>query len=51
MKDRNYYRTLSNKELHEEAVRGVDVDWQELAVVLAERLVDADYGAAWSERE
>lgn len=37
-KDRNDYRTMATKELQEEVLRGINVDWQELAIVLAERL-------------
>jgi hypothetical protein len=37
-KDRDYYRGLSNNLLIEEQRRGVRVNWQELSVVLAERL-------------
>jgi hypothetical protein len=36
--DRNYYRTMSDRELLEEARRGAHVNWHELAIVLAERL-------------
>lgn len=39
-KDRTYYRCLTNKELIEEAKRGLNVDWQELGTVIAERLED-----------
>ena len=37
-KDRDYYRCLTNEVLREEVKRGVKVDWQELAIVLEERL-------------
>lgn len=37
-KDRNYYRCLTNAELIEAAKRDVNPDWQELALVLSERL-------------
>jgi hypothetical protein len=37
-KDRDYYRAQSNAELREEAKRGTNVDWHELAIVLEERL-------------
>lgn len=37
-KDRDYYRCLETKELIEEVRRGVRVNWQELAIVLAERM-------------
>lgn len=40
MKDRNYYRAMTNGELIEETRRGVHVSWEELAVVLAERVED-----------
>jgi hypothetical protein len=36
--DRNYYRMLSNDELVDHVVYGNDVNWHELAIVLAERL-------------
>lgn len=38
MKDKHYYRSLTNGELIEEVRRGIHVEWQELAVVLAERV-------------
>lgn len=37
-KDRNDYRTMSVLALQEEVLRGINPDWQELAIVLAERL-------------
>lgn len=37
-KDRNHYRTMSTSELQEEVRYGIAVDWQELAIALAERL-------------
>lgn len=37
-KDRDYYRSTSTKELQEEVKRGINVDWQELAIALAERV-------------
>lgn len=37
-KDRNDYRCMSTRDLQEEVKRGLHVDWQELAIVLAERL-------------
>lgn len=37
-KDRNDYRSMATKELREEVLRGINVDWQELAITLAERL-------------
>lgn len=37
---RNDYRTMSGFALYEEAVRGVNVDYQELAIALAERVKD-----------
>lgn len=37
-KDRHYYRSMSNKELLDEINYGTGTDWQELAIVLAERL-------------
>lgn len=41
-KDRSYYRSMESSELIEEATRGVGVDWQELSIVLAERLERAE---------
>jgi hypothetical protein len=38
MKDRSYYRKLDTSELREQVKYGVDVDWQELAIALGERL-------------
>ena len=40
MHDRNYYRTMSDRELLEQVRYGTDVNWHELAIVLAERLED-----------
>ena len=40
IKDRSYYRTLSSKQLVEEALRGVNVDWRELSTVMAECIED-----------
>ncbi len=37
-KDRDYYRSLETKELREEVHYGINVDWHELAIALAERL-------------
>ena len=37
-RDRTYYRSLSDRELVEQATYGVNVDWQELAIVLSERV-------------
>lgn len=42
-KDRDYYRVRTNDELIEEARCGVRVNWEELAVVLAERLHKAKH--------
>ena len=39
-RDRSYYRDMTNKELVETARCGVNLDWQELAIVLAERVSD-----------
>jgi hypothetical protein len=39
-KDRNYYRRLTTSELEQLTHYGKDVDWQELAIALAERLAD-----------
>ena len=38
IKDRNYYRAMSLKELREQAKYGINVDWKELAIALTERL-------------
>jgi hypothetical protein len=38
-KDRTYYRTMSTRELREEVKYGINVDWKELAIALAERLM------------
>lgn len=43
MKDRDHYRALETKELLEEARTGVRVNWQELAIVLCERIYDNNY--------
>lgn len=37
-KDRNDYRSMDTRALQEETLRGINVDWQELAIALAERL-------------
>lgn len=44
-KDRDYYRALRDEELLLETKESVPthVDWQELAIVLAERLKDAEW--------
>lgn len=42
-KDRDYYRTQTTNELIEEAKRGVNVNWLELATVLTERLYDSEW--------
>ena len=39
MNDRNYYRMLSDQELVEHVRYGTDINWSEIALVLAERLV------------
>jgi len=39
-KDRSYYRRLATSELEQLTHYGKDVDWQELAIALAERLAD-----------
>lgn len=38
--DRNYYRQLGHNELLDTVQMGINVNWQELAIVLAERLED-----------
>lgn len=38
MHDRNYYRMLTNAELVEQVRYGTEINWHELAIVLAERL-------------
>jgi hypothetical protein len=40
--DRSYYRLRTTQELIAEARYGIDVDWYELALVLAERLEDKE---------
>jgi hypothetical protein len=37
-KDRNDYRSMSTRQLQDEIHYAVNPDWQELAIVLAERL-------------
>jgi hypothetical protein len=37
-RDRNYYRQMTNKELVEQAETYMHTNWQELAIVLAERV-------------
>lgn len=37
-KDRDYYRCATDRYLIEQAQHGIDVDWRELAVALAERV-------------
>lgn len=39
-KDRNYYRQFNHRELLETVKMGINVNWQELATVLAEMLED-----------
>jgi hypothetical protein len=39
-KDRTYYRRLATSELEQLTHYGTDIDWQELAIALAERLAD-----------
>ena len=36
--DRDYYRGMETKELREQVHYGINVDWQELAIALTERL-------------
>jgi len=38
--DRSYYRMLTNDGLVDHVIYGNDVNWHELAIVLAERLED-----------
>lgn len=38
IKDKHYYRGMSNSGLLEEMKRGLDVQWQDMAIVLEERL-------------
>lgn len=40
VKQRDDYRCMSKKELIEEVKRGTNVNWEELAIALAERLND-----------
>jgi hypothetical protein len=37
-KDRNDYRSMDTRQLQEETRYAVSLDWQELAIALAERL-------------
>lgn len=37
-KDRDYYRCATDRYLIEQVQHGIDVDWRELAVALAERV-------------
>lgn len=37
-KDRSYYRTMPTSELREQVKYGINVDWEELAIALTERL-------------
>lgn len=47
-KDRTYYRQQTKAELLDEAKRGLNVDWQELCIALAERVEGEEYEArAW----
>jgi hypothetical protein len=39
-RDRSYYRQMTNKELVEQAETYMHTNWQELAIVLAERVSD-----------
>lgn len=39
--DRSYYRMLPDSELMDLVTYGTDIDWHELAIVLAERLREA----------
>ncbi len=49
-KDRNCYRSEDNKALIEEAKRGIRPNWEELAIVLAERLESEEFNPAnWNE--
>lgn len=40
MKDRNDYRAMSSHDLIQEAHYGININWQELAIALSERLED-----------
>jgi hypothetical protein len=40
LRDRNYYRSLPTPTLREEINHKTNVDWQELAIALTERLDD-----------
>jgi hypothetical protein len=40
LKDRNYYRSLPTSALREETRYRTNIDWEELAVALIERLDD-----------
>lgn len=48
IKDRDYYRALTNRELVDEVKRAVDIAWQEIAVVLAERVEDNTMDTDWT---
>lgn len=38
LKDRDYYRSMATAELKEQIHYGINVDWKELAIAMAERL-------------
>ena len=42
-KDRDYYRALTNRELIDETKNAIRPDWQELAIVVAERLEKEEF--------
>ena len=42
-KDRDYYRSQEIKDLLDEVKYAINPDWQELAIVLAERLKEAEW--------
>lgn len=48
-KDRDYYRGLTNRELIDETKNAIRPDWQELAIVVAERLEKEEFNPSnWS---
>ncbi len=42
-RDRDYYRALSTDELLDEVKYAISPRWEELSIVLAERLKDAEW--------
>jgi len=48
-KDRDYYRNLPTSELIVEVRYGINIDWRELAIALAERLEDEERDRDYDE--